>query len=101
VLILLEVLSHEESSSNVFRILVIVLSFPKLERWGRRGAPYPCEFHDNSDLDLRLNKSQDAFNSLGDTLRSKPSLSSLVRIAHMPALEYNTFRLWLPFSRLS
>lgn len=36
----------------------------------------------------------DAFNSLGcdlDTLRSKPSLASLVLIAHMPALEYFTF----------
>ncbi|KAI0284666.1 hypothetical protein BGY98DRAFT_948064 [Russula aff. rugulosa BPL654] len=38
----------------------------------------------------------DALNSLGcdlDTLRSKPSLASLVLIAHMPALEYNTFPL--------
>ena len=47
-------------------------------------------------MNQRLNTSQDAFNTLGcdlDTLRSKPSLASLVLIAHMPALECYTFPL--------
>lgn len=53
-------------------------------------------FNDNIDLDWRLNTSQNAFNSLDcdlDTLRSKPSLASLVLVAHMPALEHRTFQL--------